>query len=108
VTFIPLNISPTSHVYDITKPKPLILHIILFGRSLNMERQIDWEIHRCANTSSSIASLGNSSLITHLYKRARVDVSLPPLEHLFQIIDINYINRYCSAREGSVTPAPPL
>jgi len=36
-----------------------------------------------------------------------VDVSLLPLERIRQIINISYINRYCTT-EGLVEPVPPF
>jgi len=77
--FVHANISPCSHVFDLTEGRATILYTILTGRVMDVGQFIANEIHRCANTAGK-AALGHPSLITHLCSLAGVDISVPPLE----------------------------
>ena len=63
--FVHANISPCSHVSDLTEGRATILYTILTGRVMDVGQFIANEIHRCANAAGK-AALGHPSLITHL------------------------------------------
>ncbi|QCD80695.1 hypothetical protein DEO72_LG2g1017 [Vigna unguiculata] len=83
------NISPCSHVSDLTEGRATILYTILTGRVMDVGQFIANEIHRCANAAGK-AALGHPSLITHLCSLAGVDISVPPLEKAMQDLDFSY------------------
>ncbi|QCE15374.1 hypothetical protein DEO72_LG11g2384 [Vigna unguiculata] len=90
--FVHVNISPCSHVSDLTEGRATILYTILTGRVMDVGQFIANEIHRCANAAGK-AALGHPSLITHLCSLARVDISVPPLEKATQDLDFSYFQR---------------
>ena len=71
--FVHANISPCSHVSDLTEGRATILYTILTGRVMDVGQFIANEIHRCANADGK-AALGHPSLITHLCSQAGVDI----------------------------------
>ncbi|QCE05856.1 hypothetical protein DEO72_LG9g864 [Vigna unguiculata] len=87
--FVHANISPCSHVSDLTEGRATILYIILTGRVMDVGQFIANEIHRCANAAGNVA-LGHPSLITHLCSLAGVDISVPLLEKATQDLDFSY------------------
>ena len=100
LAFVHANISPCSHVSDLTEGRATILYTIVTGRVMEVGQFIANEIHRCANAADK-AALGHPSLITHLCSLAGVDISVPPLEKAMQDLDFSYFQRFCS-----VAPKP--
>ncbi|QCE04468.1 hypothetical protein DEO72_LG8g2504 [Vigna unguiculata] len=98
--FVHANISPCSHVSDLTEGRATILYTIVTSRVMDVGQFIANEIHRCANTVGK-AALGHRSLITHLCSLAGVDIFVPPLEKAMQDLDFSYFQRFCS-----VAPRP--
>jgi len=98
--FMHANISPCSHVFDLTEGRATILYTILTGRVIDVGQFIANEIHRCANAAGK-AALGHPSLITHLYSLAGVDIFVPPFEKATQDLDFSYFQRFYS-----VAPRP--
>ncbi|QCE00631.1 hypothetical protein DEO72_LG7g1921 [Vigna unguiculata] len=98
--FVHANISPCSHVSDLTEGRATILYTILTGRVMDVGQFIANEIHRCANVAGK-AALDHPSLITHLCSLAGVDITVPPLEKATQDLDFSYFQRFCS-----VAPRP--
>ncbi|QCE14227.1 hypothetical protein DEO72_LG11g1226 [Vigna unguiculata] len=97
--FVHANISPCSHVSDLTEGRATILYTILTGRVMDVGQFIANEIHRCANAAGK-AALGHPSLITHLCSLAGVDISVPPLEKATQDLDFSYFQRSSSKDAG--------
>ena len=98
--FVHANISPCSHVSDLTEGRATILYTIVTSRVMDVGQFIANEIHRCANTVGK-AALGHRSLITHLCSLTGVDIFVPPLEKAMQDLDFSYFQRFCS-----VAPRP--
>ncbi|QCE14502.1 hypothetical protein DEO72_LG11g1503 [Vigna unguiculata] len=98
--FVHANISPCSHVSDLTEGRTTILYTILTGRVMDVGQFIANEIHRCANAAGK-AALSHPSLIIHLCSLAGVDIFVPPLEKATQDLDFSYFQRFCS-----VAPRP--
>ncbi|QCD84055.1 hypothetical protein DEO72_LG2g4405 [Vigna unguiculata] len=97
--FVHANISPCSHVSDLTEGRATILYTILTGRVMDVGQFIANEIHRCANAAGK-AALGHPSLITHLCSLAGVDISVPPLEKATQDLDFSYFQS-CAGRTAA-------
>jgi len=89
LVFMHANISPCSHVSDLTEGRATILYTILIGQVMDVGQFIANEIYRCANAASK-AAFGHPSLITHLCSLAGVDISVPPLEKATQDLDFSY------------------
>ncbi|QCE02607.1 hypothetical protein DEO72_LG8g622 [Vigna unguiculata] len=53
--FVHANISPCSHVSDLTEGRATILYTILTGRVMDVGQFIANEIHRCANAVGKAA-----------------------------------------------------
>ncbi|QCE10573.1 hypothetical protein DEO72_LG10g1803 [Vigna unguiculata] len=87
--FVHANISPCSHVSDLTEGRATILYTILTGRVMDVGQFIANEIHQCANAVGK-AALGHLSLITHLCSLAGVDIFVPSLEKATQDLDFSY------------------
>ncbi|KOM38914.1 hypothetical protein LR48_Vigan03g229600 [Vigna angularis] len=99
------NISPCTHVSDVTVNRAVILYAILTGRSVNLGKLIANEIRNCANSTK--APLGHPSLITHLCKQEGVDITIPPFEHPRRPIDMGYYTQFClDADDGVASPLP--
>jgi len=100
LTLIHANMTPCSHVSDITMSRSIILYAILTGRSLNVGRLIANEIHQCAHAAKPKVPLGHPCLITHLCELAGVDTSTPPFERPHAPIDKGYYTQHCLPVEG--------
>ncbi|WVY92659.1 hypothetical protein V8G54_031747, partial [Vigna mungo] len=74
VAFIHTNLSPCSHVSDLTTSRVVLLFYILQGKQINVGRLIAQEINECAYSANSKSPLEHPSLITHLCELA----GLPP------------------------------
>ncbi|KOM57254.1 hypothetical protein LR48_Vigan11g028600 [Vigna angularis] len=99
------NISPCTHVSDVTVNRAVLLYAILTGRSVNLGKLIANEIRNCA--TSTKAPLGYPSLITHLCKQEGVDITIPPFEHPRKPIDMGYYTQFClDADDGAASPPP--
>ncbi|BAT83746.1 hypothetical protein VIGAN_04095600 [Vigna angularis var. angularis] len=99
------NISPCTHVSDVTVNRAVILYAILTGRSVNLGKLIAHEIRNCANSTK--APLGHPSLITHLCKQEGVDTTTPPFEHPRKPIDMGYYTQFCLDADDGVASPPP-
>ncbi|KOM42976.1 hypothetical protein LR48_Vigan05g058000 [Vigna angularis] len=99
------NISPCTHVSDVTVNRAVILYAILIGRSVNLGKLIANEIRNCANSTK--APLGHPSLITHLCKQEGVDTTIPPFEHPKKTIDMGYYTQFCLDADDGVASPPP-
>ncbi|KOM52328.1 hypothetical protein LR48_Vigan09g098700 [Vigna angularis] len=93
------NISPSSHVSDITTNRAIILYCILTRKSINLGKLIANEITTCAHAPQAKAPLGHPSLITHLCEQAGVDISTPPFEMPRKPIDMAYYTQFCLDEE---------
>ncbi|KAG2401957.1 uncharacterized protein HKW66_Vig0190060 [Vigna angularis] len=99
------NISPCTHVSDVTVNRAVILYAILTGRSVNLGKLIANEIRNCANSTK--APLGHPSLITHLCKQEGVDTTIPPFEHPRRPIDMGSEKTQGGRRSVSTAPRSP-
>ncbi|WVZ12175.1 hypothetical protein V8G54_016705 [Vigna mungo] len=109
MTLLLSNISPCSHVSDITANRSLMLFCIITRKTLNLGDLISKEIYQCAHAAGSKAPLGHPSLVTHLCQLAGVDVSTPPFERPRKTIDFAFFMQYCLPDDdGLVAPPPPL
>ncbi|KOM42759.1 hypothetical protein LR48_Vigan05g036300 [Vigna angularis] len=99
------NISPCTHVSDVTVNRAVILYAILTRRSVNLGKLIANEIRNCANSTK--APLGHPSLITHLCKQEGVDTTIPPFEHPRKPIDMGYYTPFCLDADDGVASPPP-
>ncbi|KOM30208.1 hypothetical protein LR48_Vigan1035s000100 [Vigna angularis] len=99
------NISPCTHVSDVTVNRAVLLYAILTGRSVNLGKLIANEIRNCANSTK--APLGHPSLITHLCKQEGVDITIPPFEHPRRPIDMGYYTQFCLDADDGVASPPP-
>ncbi|WVY90869.1 hypothetical protein V8G54_036383 [Vigna mungo] len=101
MTLLLSNISPCSHVSDITANRS--------HATLNLGDLISKEIYQCAHVAGSKAPLGHPSLVTHLCQLVGVDVSTPPFERPRKTIDFAFFMQYCLPDDdGPVAPPPPL
>ncbi|WVZ14053.1 hypothetical protein V8G54_011619 [Vigna mungo] len=70
MTLMLSNISPCSHVSDVTANRSLILFCITTIKTINLGDLISKEIYQCAHAAGSKAPLGHPSLVTHLCQLA--------------------------------------
>ncbi|WVY98506.1 hypothetical protein V8G54_030657 [Vigna mungo] len=106
MSVIHANISPCSHVSDISANRAVLLFCIITGRSVDLGRFISNEITTCTHPTNVKSPLGHPSLIIQLCELAGVDISTPPFEVPRKAIDLAYFEKYCLDKEDIVIPPP--
>ncbi|WVY91690.1 hypothetical protein V8G54_037204 [Vigna mungo] len=106
ISVIHANISPCSHVSDISVNRAVLLFCIITERSVDLGRFISNEITTCAHPTNVKSPLGHPSLITQLCELAGVNISTPPFEVPRKAIDLAYFEKYCLDEEDVVIPPP--